>query len=393
MMNHFLKYGNVFCSLEHSVDSKKKSAFNILTLKKKKNELEVLNKEQFLDQDDAFDFLKDQKHLFLAINNEQVLTKKSNNNSDNPLEIVKNTFQNLNINDFYYQVDDLFVTICRKNYVNGLIDLYSKNGISVIGFSLGNGVVNNIISYINDTILYTSNAKITLNKNTIETIESESNNRNYIINGIHLSNNHIVNLSSILYGYFKNGNTQIGFQNRASELKTAFLDKRIFKLRLNFSLGLLLTILLINFLVFSSYSGKINQLNNDLLVDETQKKYINRLQEDIKNKETLLKDLNDVLQSDISKYIDKIAESVPNTILLEELNYQPLKSNIRIDKEMLFNKGIILVKGTTKNDAVFSLWTGSLGNKEWIKEIIFQDFKTTKTGTSDFEFLIHIKND
>lgn len=397
MFTQFFKYGNIFSGVEHSFNISKEPVFNILSLKKEKKELGIVNKAQFFNQEDVFSFLDTEKHVFLTINNEQVLTKKSAFYDENPLNIVKQTFQNINNNDFYYQVDgdnqNSFVTICRRKYIDDLISEYSKRGIAVIGFALGNSIVKNISPYINKDVFYTSNAKIALEKGSIDSIESEFESSDYIINGLEVSNNDIVSLSGILYGYLQNGDTQIGFKDKIEELKKDFLDKRIFKVGLNFSLGLLLVLLLGNFMLFSSYSSKIKGLSDVLSVDENQKIQVTRLKENIATKETLIKDLNNVLQSNISKRIDEIAVSVPLTILLEELSYQPLKSTVRFDKKMLFNKQNILVKGVTKKDTDFSLWTTALGEKNWIKEIIFQDLSKGKKGHSTFEFLIKLKNE
>lgn len=397
MLGQFLKYGSTYCGVEHSFNATNVPVFNILSLKKKKKELQIENSKQFLEESDVFSFLKDQKHVFLTINTDQVLTKITDYIDEDEVKTIQNTFQNLNLKDFYYSVNSynntVFVTICRKVYVDDIIDRYKKKGIDVIGFSIGNTIVENIIPYIEETHFFTSNAKVTLSNEEIITIDSIFEQEYYIINELDVSSNDIVPLSGVLFGYFQGEKNITGFQGKIAELKKDFLDKRIFKVGLNFSLGLLLIILLINFLLFSSYSTKVNHLNSDLLIDENQKAKVTQLQEQIRVKEDLIKDLNNVLQSEISKYIDEIAVTVPKTILLDELNYQPLKSSVRFDKEMLFNKGSIVVKGTTKKDAEFSSWTGKFGKKKWIEEIIFQDFSNSKKGTSNFEFLIKIKND
>lgn len=395
MFTQFLKYGTTFCAIEHTFNADNTPVFNLLTLQKKKKELQVKDSKQFINLDTLFSFTSLPKHVFLIVNNEQILSKKSTLYDDDATKVVQNTFQNINLNDFYYQVDSESTnsTICRKNYIDAIIQNYKENNIAVIGFSIGNSSVKTITPYINTSIFHTSNAKITLEENKIISVEKEFEDANYIVNDLEVSNHDLISLGGILNGYFENNSVQIGLQEKITELKKSFLDARIFKLGLNFSLGSLLIILLINFLVFSSYSTKVNSLNTALATYETQKLQVNNLKNKVIVKEALINDLNKVLQSEITKYIDEIAASVPENILLQELSYQPLQSTIRFDKEILFNKKNILVKGVTKKDAEFSNWTEVLSKNKWVQEIIFQGFNNTKNGNSNFEFLIKIRND
>ena len=251
----------------------------------------------------------------------------------------------------------------------------------------------NLVAYLNLDTLYTSNSNISITNNFLSNIERSFNKRNYTINDLSVTNNDIVPLSGILQGYFQKGNSTSNFSNKNTELNKAFLNTRFFKLGLLTGLGSLFLILLVNFIFFSSYNSKINQLNTDLSIHEAKKLQVSTLRNRVIAKEKLVDDLNNVLQSEISRFIDEIAASVPENTLLNKLSYQPIETSIRKDKEIRFSKGIIKVSGITKEDANFSSWTEVLAKKDWIEEIIINDFSSTKKGKSNFEFLIRLDND
>ena len=73
-------HGKLFCAIEHT-NVQQKLQINFLLLKKQKREFVVEKKEICLELNDLFKFLKKKQHLFLIVNNEQVLTKSINGKS------------------------------------------------------------------------------------------------------------------------------------------------------------------------------------------------------------------------------------------------------------------------------------------------------------------------
>jgi hypothetical protein len=381
-----LIYGKRYAAIEHAENS----TFNYLELTKKKNEFIISKKNQITKFENITEELKGQKHFFLVINNEQVLFKKVTVSNTKPSLILRTAFPNIISSDFYFEVHSTdtasFIAIARKEIVDTLILKYQKAGIAVIDFSLGNIVVKNLQTFVGNESIHSSNAKIDFEAVTISEIKKgEISNEVYNINDLKVSNTEVLPLAGIIGYYSKNPSSSI-----SKKLKQRYLQKRFFDVGLKTGLGFLLAILLINFLFFSSYREKVGNLTGELQVSETYKNQLNKLQKEVSQKKRLVKSVNSASNSKVSKYIDELGVSTPNTILLSQMSYQPKKGVVRADKQIIFDPNKILVKGTSKENENFSNWISVLEKKEWIKNISILEYgKGKKTSSiSNFEFII-----
>lgn len=392
-----LTYGNIYGAVEHTVDAHSNEVFNLLLLQKKKNELQIKQKEQFSSFENVVKALETQKHLFLIINNTNVLSKEVENINNDTVRIVHNTFPNINLNDFYYEVlttnKKSFVVICRKNEVDAIIKEYQKNGISIIGFSLGNISAQNLLPFINENGIKTSNSIISIKDKQIQSIDkkviSES---NYSINNLEVSNSDILPLSGVL-SYYLQDNVLNGLEEERTALQKDFQQKKAFTLSLYGMLGFILAILLVNFLFFSSYRSDINQLTSEIQLNESYKKQLLQLQEQVSQKEKLLKGLQSVSNSKVSLYLDKIASEIPNTILLSELKYQPLEKRIKKDKQIQLEENVIIIAGSSKKDTNFNAFVEVLGQKKWIDTVTILSYGKEKNTDNAFEISLKIKDE
>jgi Tfp pilus assembly protein PilN len=91
--------------------------------------------------------------------------------------------------------------------------------------------------------------------------------------------------------------------------------------------------------------------------------------------------------------MDAVAKTVPNTILLNEMNFQPLIGAVKKRKEIKFEKDKIIVEGSSKYNADFTNWIATLEKKTWIKNITIVDYKKTKKGLDTFVFVITKENE
>lgn len=397
MVLQFLTYGTTYAAVEHTTVAGKE-LFNFLQLQKQRKELVVHNKQQFINQEAVFEIVQAQKHVFLLVNNQQVLVKKVDSYEENQLQLVQKAFPNITLNDFYYETytnnESSFVAICRKNYIDELIATYEKNQIAIIGFSLGNLAIQNLLPFIEqDSRLYTSNAQIMVDENGIQDIVKEETQENYTINGLVLSTNDILPLSGILQYYLQSETLQTGVQEKYNELQTTYQQKQFFSVGLKSVLGLLLVALLVNFVFFNRYHSKINQLEGVLTINESKKQRIVQLKNAIARKKGVVASINSVLQSKISWYLDEVSQLVPNTILLHDMEYQPLKSRIKVDKPITYFSTQLVIKGASKNAADFTNWITELEKKEWIHKVTIKNYGKGRKQLTDFEFLIALKGE
>lgn len=397
MLKDRLLYGATFCAVEITVNQDGKEVFHCLVLKKKKKELVKKASKSFFKRTAIFDFLKNQQHVFLIINDKNVLIKKSDITKKSDIEILQYSYPNIQISDFYYEIlkneQASFTTICRKKVVDKLILEFEKKGISFIDVSLGNLSIEKVVPYLEDKISYTSNSKIEILGNEISSIQSNIfKKRTYNVNGIEVNSTELLLLSGIIGKYL---NKKVYIRELNKKLSDNFLHKRFFSLGYKIALGFIFSVLLINFIVFSSYHSKVNKLQNELLINTSYKKQLITLKDLVDTKENLVQDITNSSSTIVSRRIDKLTQIVPNSILLNELTYQPLTSQIKEEKpiKVIFNQ--IVIKGVVKNNSDFSKWINTIENMNWIDKAAIIHFgkSNSKQQNVSFEILIHTKDE
>ena len=104
----------------------------------------------------------------------------------------------------------------------------------------------------------------------------------------------------------------------------------------------------------------------------------------------MVKSVNSASNSNLSKYIDELGISVPATILLTQLNFQPNKGIVKADKPLVFDANKITIKGTSKVDEAFSEWIALLEKKSWVAGVSIREYGQGKKNNSiaNFEFTI-----
>lgn len=381
-----LTYGNKYAAVEHTENG----MIYCLELVKKKDELLISNQFESDVFDEVLKGLKKQKHLFLVLNNEQVLSKKIPFTDANDINSLRIAFPNISISDFYVEIyhtkTTSFIAIARKEVVDTLITKYQEKGIMVIDFSLGNLVFKNLIPFIDNNIFYSSNAKIEILDTEVVELEKEpTSTLEYTINDLKIYNYQLLSLAGVICYYSKNTASKI-----QKQLSEKYLHKRFFDIGLKTGLGFLLVILLVNFFFFSNYRDKVGALEGELQLSTTYKKQFNNLQKEVIQKKRLVASVNAASKVSITNYFDDLGSSVPNTILLSQINYQPLKGVQKDDKKIIFDFYMITVKGTSKENENFTNWISLLENKKWIKKIAILEYGKGSKNTSIANFELNI---
>lgn len=386
MIRQILKYGKTYAAIEHA----EKGAFNLLRLIKKNDEFVISKNIQTDRFEILLEELKGQKHLFLIINDAQILSKKVASIGNNEKVLVRKAFPSIVLTDFYYEVyqntQHSFICIARKDSIDKIINTYQQKGISVIDFSLGNLAIQNLHPFVENRTLFSSNAQIKFDSNAICTIQKGSvSNKNYNINDLEVTHTAILPLAGIICHYTKNKASILH-----TELEKHYFHRRFFDLGLQTGLSFFLGLLLINFFLFSSYRNKVNTITGALQLSETYKNQLHTLQEEVMLKKRLLASVHSASNSKLSLYIDELGISTPKTILLSQFYYQPVVGVQKKDTPISFKKNQLIVKGISKENEDFSNWISFLEQKKWVKNISIHAYgKGKKTARmNEFKFII-----
>ena len=146
-----------------------------------------------------------------------------------------------------------------------------------------------------------------------------------------------------------------------------------------------------SFLFFSSYTSNINIITSELELNKTYKNSLLKLSQEVNKKERWVNDFS-LVSSKASWYMDQIASSIPNSILLSEIQFQPLVKNIKKEEEILFKKNEIITRGRSSYNNEFTNWVNQLEQQDWIEKVMIQEYGSGKTTITEFELIIEIRN-
>ncbi|WP_394748213.1 hypothetical protein [Spongiimicrobium salis] len=375
--------------------------FHLLELQRKKGTFFITNTQSLSALEEISTHIKKNTPLFLAINTSHVLTKISTQSGTPNEALVHQTFPNLDFENFYYEVAPMggktMVSIAKKTQVQKILDQFKAQKLSLIDFSLGISAVKTLNSYLANNTLYLSNTKIVIQEGTIENTLSFSDQEQHSsfsndINGLQVPQNGVLGFANILKHLSKDQRNFINFQDEVSTQEREFKDKRHFEILLKASLAAILGLLLINFLFFNHYYGKVETLKTSSEVNSTNKARLNELKTIVEQKEERVNTILATSNSKVSFYLDALAQSIPHTILLNVIQYQPLKKPPRPSKPIEYDENTITVSGSTTDGAVFSSWLETLEALDWIHSAETTDYDYGTNNSSNFSIKI-VMND
>ncbi|MFI1772540.1 hypothetical protein [Thalassobellus citreus] len=397
-MKTYLTYGNRFCGVEHTTQ-KGEDIIYTTVLKKTKKELDIEQAFKATSIDDLVSKLQKKQAVCFIINNDHVLTKRIESKQTDRSKLVYNAFPNINLEDFFYEVftqeNIQFISICRKAYVETLIEKYNEQGLSIINISFGNTLVSSVFNYIQSKSILTSNARISIKNKHIISIEKADleQDTNYDINGLQISNNHLLATSGALHTVLGNFYATSNFEELKQSLKNGYAQTRFFTQFLKFGLVFILACLLINFFVFNHYFEAVNELQQTSQVNQTTKKKLLELNESVTKSQKMVDDMLKGSASKSSFYVNAIIQSLPSTILLSELNYQPLLKPIKNEKPIEIDIKTILLSGETNHSEAFSKWIANLEAINWIQKVEILNYEDRSKLRSNFSLKLIIKDD
>ncbi len=391
-------YGSRYCGIEHT-NKNGETTVHITLLKKTNKSVDIEKHYTTSSTGELTKVLRKKQHASLIINDEQILTKVVNSTQQDDLKLVYQAFSNIDISKFYYEIisqgDQAFVTICRRSYVDNLIKSYQKQGVLVLDFSLGNSSLANVVSYVEDDMLLTSNATIHLNKGLITdidmkpSIESEA----YHINGLRITNDYFLSFCAGLNTILNNYHPKTNYKDESHVLFKGFKEVRFFSQFFKLGLVFLFAVLLVNTLIFNHYYNKVNTLNETSLINQAAKDKIVTLSKTVGK---LQKTADDILKSTASKssyYMNAIINSLPESILLSGIQYQPLEKKPKPNKPIQVKRNTIVISGDSNDSDQYSNWISKLETMDWVKGVEVMEYKDIKLGASHFSIKINMKND
>lgn len=391
----YLLYGNTYCGIEHN--SQKTIA--AILLQKKKGEVVIEKSFTTKNIEEIAQKLPKKQHAFLIVNNDAVLSKYIKSNEKQSNRLLFEAFPNLKINDFYYEIDSHGsfhdIAICRKSTVDKLVQDYKKHSMIIIGFSLGNVMTSFVNDFIDEPTYYTSNALLTKENNDITGISlvEDIPKQSYMVNGLDIENTQLLNFAGALSYILQSKNTVSNFEETETKLLEDFRQKRFFSQFLLFGLGFILFILLLNFFMFNSYYESVESMKQTAAVNGSQKERLLKLKATVDEKQKMVDDVLKNSSSRSSYYIDAIANSLPNTIQLAELTYQPITKKIKKNTAIRLKENSITISGISTDSNLLFNWIQVLESFDWISKVTPTNYGSQSKTTSEFTLKIDMSDE
>ena len=384
----YLTEGNTFFVLE-ICEIQDNELFCLQKIVLQKGELEVITTKTGNTLEAILPLVEKKKPLFIALNTAQVVKKSKQTASDERIEaMVLNAFPNLNLDNFYYQLfvhsGTAVISIAKRSYVATCIAQFKKSGIPPFYLSLGPGEMGSITGLAPDGIV-ASNFKLNWQNdpNTVFTPLSQLQTGHLQLGGLRLQQFQVLGFAQLL-SHFGSKRSISNLAECNTGLQNEARNTRIFDFGVKVTLGFFMLLLLTNFLAFNYYHTKNQELASNLASSQLQEQSLQELKKSAALKAERLEVLRHSKDSKTSLYLDELGKSVPQSVLLGSIEFQPLLLPLRSNKPITLRQGSLQISGVTHDKMAFTDWSDALESQSWVHQIEVVDYHYISNVSANF---------
>jgi|GEM_PF-1315624 len=379
--------------------------YNFILLKKDKGALFIENsKEKITSIEDLKNRIPKNVPISLVLNGKGILHKTiSVNEKDTEITLLQKVLPNAQIDDFYIQKihldDKIIASLIRKDQFQLAYDEILFLSTQIVFVSSGPFIAstllsllvtdqeeNTIIDFLTYQLEYQNQLLVNYNLSS-EKIEKE-----YNFSGNKVNSSLILSFSAALSVFLPN---QTDIKNNINSVEInneEFYQKKVFKLRLGSMLAVLFLLMIINFMLFSSFFSKKNTLSTQMSLVQNQLQQHDTLLKEVQQKKEFLSNAGLLENSRLSYYLDQMAIDLSPSITLIELNVNPIIKNVTPNGDILNSTNkLIKVKGLCTQTVVLNEWIKKLEKKKWIKNVHMVNYSQLKSSDpGEFIFEIYL---
>ena len=387
--------GTKYYSIEHySLANDNHLAF--LLVHRSRGELNILSKETILSN--LLTKRLDKKFpCFLILNNVQVVQKEVAHQDSSDEKLLYKAFPHLSLDDFYYEIWRIkgraLVAVARKEYCEQVIDEYLKKGISIAGISLGVCAVNALTKYANCPSLATNNQIVHIDGDQILSVNQSPPPQEFNINSLQIQNSHLLSFAGLLHLAIEPGITAGSIFELNQTIKNRYFQRSFFSKIVTISAASVLTILLLNFFVFSYYFRKAQENSETVAVNKSVIEAVAETSKRIKAKEVKLNNISGRSNTPATRILNSIGQGIPVSIILSKLEYNPLLKKVKPENRILFEDNTINVSGIATDNIAFTEWISNLNRAKWVEKVTIQQFGSTDLQQNEFTIMIQLANE
>lgn len=393
-LNNFL-LGSHYIGVEHFTLNNEEKV-SLLLVENKKEGLVIAKKDRVNYTGKISEKWDTKLPFFLTINTNQVIQKEVSSIDASEEKLLHKAFPNINWEDFYFEIWRLktksIIAIARKTYLHEIVSHYESQKITIAGISLGICSIADIISYTDEAVLQTNHQLIS--KEEQEQIISSSTQDSvitYNINDLQIENLQLLAFSGILR-LIMNATVNTGSVMVYSEdLYDSYNQKTFFGKGVKMAIGVLLILLLLNFIFFTHYYKLAQETAETVLVNKSSIEDVNKIKQRIIIKEEKVKNIVGRETSQSSLIINEIANKVPASILLTEMTFNPLEKKVKLEEPISTQEKTITISGTTMANYAFTNWVESIEKLNWVNKVLITHFGKNDLNETVFSIKITLK--
>jgi len=312
-------------------------------------------------------------------------------------------FPNLNTDLFYYQVQLLpsvaWVFIARRAEVDTLVQNFKKHKLFVVSLQLSHAYFPLLKEYLKteDHTLQSLTASWdmqtnALNRNTETATASPLQKKSYTFGDGNISSHHTLGLASVI-AHLSDSDTMLFSNTDTATFTQDYEHQKRFSWLLKYGIGALLAVLLLNFYFFSKAHTRLSHLQGSTLQTPTVQN-ASQLKERQQVFERKAQSVQNRLQTTGSKtswYLTELTRSLPTSIKLTELQFQPLKAALKEDQPLQVTSNQILLKAEAQCKTEVNTWLQTLERLPFVTQVVVLAYSHSQKQRASLELQVQIK--
>lgn len=364
--------------------------FRLLTIKKNRGKVEVLKYDVYESKDNLYEKLTNKLPILLVFEGKGILEKKIDLGAAADAAWYKNIDFESVFHTSFHTSKYCFISFCRRELVNDLIDEFKKRDLFVIDIYIGSFMGALLYKEIDEPEILSNRICLKFkNDDLLSFSKYLGTSRQYLIG------NESVNSETIpLFGAFIHY-----FVQQIEMTKTVICNKEkqefLFRKLFNYASAIILIFFFTSLL--ASYIGRqyYNRKNMELATNNV---YIGKTQESFKllvkqkrDKLELVNQMGLLTSKFQSYYAYEIVKSIPNGIYITKFNISPTVE-IKNEKQAEIWSNKIIIKGVINKQSSIDLWVIDIKKMDWIEKVEIVLMEKDRMGISHFELIMKIKN-
>ncbi len=394
---HRILMGKVFAALE-IFEMRGNIQYAIVIAKEQGGEVQVIQSAQEDTLEALLPFLKNKPPLLLSINTRKVLSKQLSSALGTPPEgSVMQAFPNLDLETFYYQLwtssKKTLVSIGQKTLVEHYINELKALDLHPVQINLGATSLQSLENSVTG-IFYGTNFSVEINSNGLDKYQktTEYTTKKTTLQGVTLTAFSLLGFSQII-GFLQQRKVPGNLDVTNHSYYELFLNERRFRYGVHSALLFFLVVLLGNFFFFQFYFESSQALELKLAQTTNQAEVLAQLKDKVATKEERLERIESLEQTKTAQLFNTIGQSIPPSISLETMIFQPLAKPRRARKEIELISQEITLSGGSQDKMEFSNWIRTLETHPLIKKVGITDYRTLQKEKAAFQLTIQLTHD